>query len=142
MLIHSITVYSWPISSLKDLERCIKNFIWSEDITQRKLVTMAWKMLYRPFDEGGLGLKSLIKINEASNLKLCWNLLNSDEMWAVILKNRVLRYRRHIVHHVSSSIWSNVKSEYTTFHENSTCLLGNGENIKFWTDSWCGPPPL
>jgi hypothetical protein len=104
MLIHSITVYSWPISLLKDLERCIKNFIWSGDITQRKLVTVAWKKLCRPFNEGGLGLRSLIKINEASNLKLCWILLNSDEMWAVILRNRVLRDRRQIAHHVSSSI--------------------------------------
>lgn len=100
---------------------------------------MAWKKLCRPFDERGLGLRSLIKINEASNLKLCWNLLNYDEMWAVILRNRVLRDRRHIAHHVSSSIWSSVKSEYTTILENSTFLLGNGENIKFWTDSWCGP---
>jgi len=52
MIIHSITVYAWPIALLRDLERCIKNFIWSGDTTQRKLVTVAWKKICRPYDEG------------------------------------------------------------------------------------------
>jgi hypothetical protein len=43
MLIHSISIYSWPTSLLKDLERWMKNFIWSSDLNQRRLVTVGWK---------------------------------------------------------------------------------------------------
>jgi mannosylglycoprotein endo-beta-mannosidase len=32
MLTYSISIYSWPSSLLKDLEKCIRNFIWSGDI--------------------------------------------------------------------------------------------------------------
>jgi hypothetical protein len=71
MLTYSISIYSWPSSLLKDLEKCIRNFIWSGDIEKRKLVTISWKKLCRPMDQGGLNLRSLISLNTASNLKLC-----------------------------------------------------------------------
>jgi len=41
MLIHSIYIYSWPISLLKDIERWVRNFIWSGDPEKRKLMTVA-----------------------------------------------------------------------------------------------------
>jgi hypothetical protein len=91
MIIHSISVYSWPRTLLKDIARWIRNFLWSEDISKRKLVTVALHKVCLPFSEGGLGIRSLTSINEAENLKLCWELFNSTEAWAILLKNRVLR---------------------------------------------------
>jgi mannosylglycoprotein endo-beta-mannosidase len=43
MLTYNISIYSWPVSLLKELEKCIRNFIWSGDIATRKLVTISWK---------------------------------------------------------------------------------------------------
>jgi hypothetical protein len=79
MIIHSISVYSWPRTLLKDIARWIRNFLWSEDISKRKLVTVALHKVCLPFSEGGLGIRSLTSINEAENLKLCWELFNSTE---------------------------------------------------------------
>ncbi|XP_024636247.1 uncharacterized protein [Medicago truncatula] len=140
MLIHSITVYSWPTSLLRDLEKYIKNFIWSGDTSKRKLVTVSWKNICKPYDEGGLGIRSLIKLNEASNLKLCWNLANSDMQWARILRSRTVRGSNIINHHIFSSLWSSVKQEFSIIRENSKILIGDGENTLFWTDKWGGPP--
>jgi len=67
-------------------------------------------------------------------------LFNSDEKWAIIIRSRVFRDRKHVAHHISSSIWSSVKNEYSAILDNSTFLIGNGEDIYFWTDRWCGPP--
>ena len=100
MLTHSITVYNWPTSLLKDLEKSIRNFIWSGDTSKRKLVTVAWKKLCRPLDQGGLGIKSLIHLNTTSNLKLCWNMLQSNQSWASLLTSRVIRNREVINHHI------------------------------------------
>jgi hypothetical protein len=138
MLIHSITVYSWPISLLKGLERWIKNFIWSGDIYQRKLVTVAWKIFCKPYDEGGLGIRSLITLNEASNLKLCWDFLVSQEDWAVLLRARTIRNGSSINHHIFSSLWGSMKSEFKNVMDNSSFLLGDGNLINFWKDRWCG----
>jgi hypothetical protein len=79
MAIYSISIYSWPISILKSIETWSRNFIWSGNINQKKLVTVAWKKVCAPYEEGGLGLRSLIALNEAANLKWCWELLHSLE---------------------------------------------------------------
>jgi hypothetical protein len=69
MMMYSISVYSWPSSLIKDLEKWIRNFLWSGDVNKKKLVTVAWHKVCTPFHEGGLGIRSLSKVNEAANLK-------------------------------------------------------------------------
>jgi hypothetical protein len=87
MLTYSISIYSWHVSLLKELEKCIRNFIWSGDIEKRKLVTISWKKLCRPLSQGGLNLRSLIS-------------LNTDASWALLLKDSVVRKRKIIHYHV------------------------------------------
>ncbi|RHN73363.1 putative ribonuclease H-like domain, ankyrin repeat-containing domain-containing protein [Medicago truncatula] len=107
-------------------------------ITKRKIVTVAWKKICAPYEEGGLNLRSLVCLNEATNLKLCWDLLLSEEHWAKILKSRVLRGTSCINHHIYSSIWSGIKMEFQVIRENSSWLVGDGKKINFWFDHWCG----
>nr|ABD28538.2 RNA-directed DNA polymerase, putative [Medicago truncatula]ABD33252.2 RNA-directed DNA polymerase, putative [Medicago truncatula] len=52
MLLHTMSIYSCPIKILRDMEKWIKNFIWSGDVTKRKMVTVAWKKIYAAYDEG------------------------------------------------------------------------------------------
>ena len=140
MLIHTITVYDWPMSLIKDLEKAIRNFIWSGCIDKRKLVVVAWKKICKPTDQGGLGIRSLKKLNQAANLKLCWDLFHKKEDWSELLVSRVMTRRRVISHHIASSLWSSIKSVFNIMLENSNWLLGDGSKILFWTDNWCGVP--
>jgi hypothetical protein len=140
MLLYSITIYSWPVFLIKQVERAVKNFIWSGDVDKRKIVTVAWKKICRPLSQGGLNLRSLSCLNKATNLKLCWSLLQSQSSWATLLLSRVMRGKNAIKHHIYSSLWSGMKDEFSTILNNSVWLLGNGKDINFWTDSWCGPP--
>jgi len=140
MLIYSITIYSWPTSLIKELERYMRNFIWSGDLHNKKLVTVAWKTICIPIDEGGLGIRSLSKLNEAANLKLCWDLMHSDNQWAHFLRSRVLRNNTFIGYHIFSSIWSGIKTQAYHVLNNSTWLIGDGHRINFWNHDWCGTP--
>ncbi|KAK2430924.1 hypothetical protein QL285_029213 [Trifolium repens] len=140
MLTYSISIYSWPMSLLKDLEKCIRNFIWSGDLDKRKLVTVSWKKMCRPLAQGGLNIRSLIQLNKASNLKFCWTLFNSKSSWAVLLRDRVFRKGKAIRYHIFSSLWSSIKDEVEVVRDNTVWLLGNGDNINFWLDNWCGDP--
>lgn len=101
---------------------------------------VSWHRICKPYDEGGLGIRSMTTFNEATNLKLGWDMLNSNEPWAPSLKSKAIRNRKPISHHIFSSIWSSVKNDYSRILENSTWLLGTGENINFWFDFWCGEP--
>jgi hypothetical protein len=59
MLMYSISLYSWPAALIKDLEKHIRNFIWSGDIDKRKIVTVSWKKMCLPYSQGGVNLRSL-----------------------------------------------------------------------------------
>lgn len=72
MLLYSFQIYAWPKSLLKHLDCCLKNFIWAGDISVRRVVTVAWKKVCAPYNEGGLAIKSLRILNEAALLKLSW----------------------------------------------------------------------
>jgi ribonuclease HI len=133
-------MYSWPVALLKDLEKCIRNFIWSGDKDKRKLVTVSWEKICRSYNQGGLNIRSLTKMNLASNLHLCWKLFNSQSSWAILLRDRVVRGSTTIQHHIFSSIWCSVKEEVSVLKDNCTWLLGDGKDINFWNDRRCGPP--
>jgi hypothetical protein len=126
MIQHTIALYCWPASSIKSLECSIRNFIWHK--------------VCKPTSQGGLGLRSISQINKGASLKLQWDLMNSTEDWAILLKSRVLRKNNTITHHISSSIWSSIKDSYFELMDNTSWLLGRGDNINFWLDEWCGQP--
>jgi hypothetical protein len=94
----------------------------------------------RPLSQGGLNIRSLTQLNKASNLKFCWTLFNSKASWAVLLRDRVFRKGKVIRYHIFSSLWSSIKDEVEVVRDNTVWLLGNGDNINFWLDNWCGDP--
>jgi hypothetical protein len=56
MLVYSFHIYAMPIALFRMLDSWIRNFIWSGDIMTKKICTVAWKHLCRPYAEGGLDL--------------------------------------------------------------------------------------
>lgn len=69
-LLYSFQVSAWPISLLKKIDAWIRNFIWSGDVSIRKLVIVSRDKVCSPFDEGGFDIRPIRAINEASTLKL------------------------------------------------------------------------
>lgn len=86
------------------------------------MVIVSWKTCCNDSKSGGVGMRSLITINEASYLVRCWSILNETETWG--------------------SIWTGVKTFLSNLLDNSVWNVGNGENIRFWTYNWCGEPLL
>lgn len=82
MLMHTLLVYSWPNSLLKDTARWCRNFIWSGDTETKKLVNVAWSNCCKSFEARGLGFRSFIVLNDSSNMVQCWNMSNSTYHWA------------------------------------------------------------
>lgn len=131
MLVNSMSVYSWPASLKNTWKRALITSFGQETEIKTKLVNVVWRMICKPYDQGGLPLRALSMINKASNLKLCWDLANSVEDWTILLKAIVLRGGFHIHHHVPSSIWSSIKGEWEKVSSNSIVIIGNCTNTNF-----------
>lgn len=140
MLLHSFMIYPWPFRLIKMLDRYIKNFIWSGDVTKRKPVVVAWHMVCSPVAEGGLGLRSIKLINKAAMLRLAWIFETDSGPWASIARARYLNAKGDLVPYLRSSMWTGVRDWRTHIIANSRWRLGNGSQISFWYDRWLQDP--
>lgn len=68
MLIHSISVYSWCVCLIKDLEKYMRNFIWSRELISRKMVIIAWHKVCQPLMKYGWMLDLLFKLMKLQTL--------------------------------------------------------------------------
>lgn len=141
MLLYSFQVYSWPVSLLNLVDKWCRNFIWSGHIDSKKLVTVPWSVMCSSIEEGGLNLRSIKSLNKASMMKLCWNLVSSDDQWAVLTRARVMQNNKPN-YHISSSIWLGMKPFMNTVMLNTRWLLGDDTSINFWRDRWLTRPIL
>lgn len=91
MLLYSFQVYVWPSSLLKQLDQCIKNFIWAGDVYTKKVVMVAWHLVYPPLVEGGLGIKPFKVLNDSALLCLTWEVMASTSECAMFLKDRFFK---------------------------------------------------
>lgn len=136
ILVYSFHIYAWPISLLKTIDSWIRNFIWSGNISTRKMVTVAWHKLCAPTHEGGLGVRPLSKINEAATLKLCWDFMSNDSQWANVLRARFLFGRCPVPHYIKSSIWPGLKKCANVVTEHLAWQIDDGTSVNFWHDLW------
>lgn len=82
----------------------IKNFIWSGNIEQRKICTVAWNVVCKPRVEGGLAAKDPTLVNKAFLLFLCWKMLTASDQRALLCREIFLRNGKPKTHHITSSV--------------------------------------
>ncbi|KAL0286394.1 UNVERIFIED_CONTAM: hypothetical protein Sradi_7149200 [Sesamum radiatum] len=71
------SVFILPKGVLKMLERKMRTFLWQGPSGGRQ-AKVAWDQICKPKAEGGLGLRSLIIMNQALILKQMWRVLQND----------------------------------------------------------------
>lgn len=79
VMVYTMKIYLWPKQLLRKLESFINNFIWTGDIHKRGAVTVKWKLICKPVEEG-LGIKSLCEFNEACMSVLLVNFLQGTKI--------------------------------------------------------------
>ncbi|GJX43394.1 ribonuclease H-like domain-containing protein [Tanacetum coccineum] len=83
---------SFTNAMINDLGKLFKRFLWNAGDSAKGKARIAWKVVCRPKDQGGLGIKPLKRWNEV--IRQFWKILeNKKSLWAewvnvVKLKNR------------------------------------------------------
>lgn len=81
-----------------------------------------------------------MRLNDAHNLQLDWDLFSSSDSWVIILWNRIFKSKGTIKYHIFSIIWTRVKSEFSNIISNTSLIIGSDKDLRFWLDNWCGQP--
>ena len=80
--LHISLVTSLPSKTCSQIERLLRNFLWSADSIKSRSNFVRWEKICLPKSEGGLGLRRMKDLNEACLLKLAWSVSTESSLWA------------------------------------------------------------
>ncbi|KAF9626762.1 hypothetical protein IFM89_039042 [Coptis chinensis] len=136
--IHNMAVYWWPSSLIKEAERSIRNFLWSGDPSQRKMITIGWDKVCKPVEEGGLGIRRLREINVSMLMKLAWQFKSGDDDFSTFMRGKFLTRDGEKAKYKISSLWPGLKRVMKGVHNKSQWIVCTGERVDHWRDNWVG----
>ncbi|XP_077214052.1 uncharacterized protein LOC143848883 [Tasmannia lanceolata] len=135
-----------PRSVLEKIEKIFRDFFWSGCKRERKWQNISWETICKPKREGGLGIRSLIDMNRAAQIKQLWHILNGKNIpWVRWFDLKYLRNR---------SIWSIKMPSNPSWAARSiinarsfilpnVCYIVNPlSKLNFWNDPWHPNGPI
>ena len=132
--------------AISSINRC---FFWKSSLNSHGICKVAWHKVIKSKLLGGLGLGSIHNKNLALMFKWLWNL---DKGVVGDWQELILRkYRPHFTNGLPvfasslSPTWRGMVSSISLNHNiaapiqsNVGFKVGDGRNIRFWSDSWLG----
>ncbi|KAJ6793872.1 Uncharacterized protein M6B38_234015 [Iris pallida] len=88
----SVVAHFWlqsillPVATIRRVDRLCADFLW-----RGGMHAVSWEQLCRPRKEGGVGLRPLLEIREASALKLSWRFISGGSLWADWMHSRYVK---------------------------------------------------
>ncbi|GKA75895.1 RNA-directed DNA polymerase, eukaryota, reverse transcriptase zinc-binding domain protein [Tanacetum coccineum] len=139
-------VFLLPKTVINDINRIMKNFLWSQSDDSKGKAKVAWKNVCKPKNQGGLGLKDLTVWNNTLLVKHLWNIANKkDTLWVKWVSTVKLKGVSIWVvqkEECDSWGWKNLLTIRDLIINHVLYRIGNGEDTFMWYDNWSGLGPL
>ncbi|KAL7211807.1 hypothetical protein ACSBR2_014628 [Camellia fascicularis] len=113
---------------------------------RKKVHLVNWDNVCKSKAEGGLGLRKARDQNTTLLIKLGWKILSDkDKLWCKVLHSKYLKHHNIYTWPMkknSSHCWRSICKHRDVLRKGVKWIVGNGKDISFWTDWWCGKQPL
>ena len=87
--IHTMSTIALPSSSLNQLVKIARSFIWGSIDGTRKQHLVSWERICKPKREGEIDIQLAKEMNVALLAKLGWRKLNTEDgLWVNILRKK------------------------------------------------------
>ncbi|GKC27774.1 RNA-directed DNA polymerase, eukaryota, reverse transcriptase zinc-binding domain protein [Tanacetum coccineum] len=146
MQVYWASVFLIPKTTVRDIEKVLKGFLWCSGDLQKGKAKVSWKIICTPKDQGGLGLKKLDEWNETLLSKQIWKIATKKEsLWVKWVNLVKLKGRNFwdVQSDVNDSwMWKvilDLRRKYRPFIMHQ---IGNGKNVSVWYDKWDVEGPL
>ncbi|GJW05389.1 RNA-directed DNA polymerase, eukaryota, reverse transcriptase zinc-binding domain protein [Tanacetum coccineum] len=140
------SVFLIPKTTVKEIEKALKGFLWCQENLKKGAAKVAWKVICSPKSQGGLGIKSLGPWNEALLCKHLWNIIdNKDSLWVKWVN--VVKLKGKSIWEVQSEnkdsgTWKAILNLRCKIIDSVWKKVEDGKNTNMWFDKWCDEGPL
>ncbi|XP_042964656.1 uncharacterized protein LOC122298876 [Carya illinoinensis] len=135
--IHLLSVLHAPKAVMVVLKRLMSNFFWGSWNGKQKRHWVSWSKICSPIREGGLGLRKLEEVQESLFMKLAWNVLTGDSLWANFFKHKYVK-NQHVTlvdQRKGTLFWKQIVGMFPKVLGNSWWRVRDGD-VSFWRDPW------
>jgi hypothetical protein len=138
--VYVMTVFKLPLGLCDELTKMIRRYWWGTQNGKRKTHWLAWDIMLRPKDYGGLGFRDMRLFNQALLARQAWRLIQyPDTLCAQLLKAKY--YPNGILIDTvfsgnGSSTWHAIEYGLELLKQGVIWRVGNGAKIRVWRDPW------
>ncbi|WVZ69841.1 hypothetical protein U9M48_018567 [Paspalum notatum var. saurae] len=140
-----LSFFAIPKGVLKKLEYFRSRFFWQNDQHKKKYHLIKWHQIRQPKEQGGLGIIDLEVQNKCLLSKWLFKLANEDGIWQNLIRNKYLKSKplgSGIKKPGVSHFWAGLMEVKKVFLGLGSFHIGDGTQVRFWEDTWCGNQPL
>jgi exonuclease III len=140
-----LSFFRVPAGVRKRLDYFRSRFFWQGDGHKKKYRLTKWNIICRPKDQGGLGIEDLDLKNICLLSKWLFKLMNEEGVWQELLNNKYVKDKtlsQVSAKPTDSHFWKGLMGVKDLFFERGSSIIGNGQNTRFWEDTWLGDKPL
>ncbi|GJV73510.1 RNA-directed DNA polymerase, eukaryota, reverse transcriptase zinc-binding domain protein [Tanacetum coccineum] len=128
-----------------EINKLLKGFLWCQGELTKGKAKVSWDKIFKPKDQGGLGLKNLGVWNKVLMIKHLWNVaMKKDTLvkWIYMKKLKGRSIWEAQCDDKSTMGWKNILSLRDKVRKHIGWKLGNGKSVNIWYDKWCSVSPL
>lgn len=139
--IYHMSMYLFPKTVVKELDKQRRMFFWQGSGTKRKYHLVRWEIICQSKKKVGIGIKDIGKMNISLLCKWWWKLETEDGLWQRIVKAKYMRNNTtsSVKHRLDDSpIWANLIKVKHIYLRGTEIKTKNGKKILCYgvTDSW------
>ncbi|KAL0386694.1 UNVERIFIED_CONTAM: LINE-1 retrotransposable element O protein [Sesamum latifolium] len=139
------SVFILPKSVIKLIEGKMRSFLWKGSATSGH-AKVAWAQVCKTTEEGGLGIRSVLHMNQALMLKHVWRILQEDprSIWVAWVLRHRLRHQTIWTYNSASTswCWKKLIKISSLLKDGLVYEVGDGGKFRLWTDIWHPRGPL
>jgi len=138
---YQMSIYMLPKTITYKLDKIRRTFFLARGGgTKKKYHLIKWTKICKSKKKGGLGIKSIRKMNISLLCKWLWKLETEDGVWQQIinfkyLKNDSICTVKH--RQTNSAIWSDLLKIRDVYLQGRKMKVGNGQKTLFWKIYGC-----